>query len=61
MYKFVSSVSFIIRFLIYGFTIGKIDIFKNVFLNEALDNWISFPTILWFLSYFTNRIIIYQM
>lgn len=60
MYKIISSGSLIIRVLIYNFTIAKIDIFNNVLIAEIFDNWIAFPTVLWFLSYFTNRIIIFK-
>ena len=58
MYKAISSISFIVRCVIYYFTIARIDIFENVLLAKEFDNWIAFPTILWCLSYFTTGIII---
>ena len=58
IYKAVSSISFLIRFVIYYFTIARIDIFENALIAKEFDNWIAFPTILLVLSYVTTGIII---
>lgn len=55
-YKLISGASYLVRFIFCFYTIGTIDLYNNPIINEFIDEFFSLYTLLWALSYFTNKI-----
>ena len=55
-YRIISVASYLVRFVFCFYTIETIDLFNNPIINDFIDEFFSLYTLLWGLSYFTNKL-----